>query len=191
LSINPFVQREAPPNAEWWDRSLLPNKSYSDVENGIETLNIRTNDSPITIYIQHPIPLPPPSEKNKIEPKPLKLTTKEQKKLRKQRRAAEMQDHQDRVRMGLIPPDPPKVRMSNMVRVLTNEAVADPTKLEARIRREVQMRKNEHEKANQARKLTAEQRHEKAEAQKLEDEKKGINAALFRSDLACVILNED
>jgi U4/U6 small nuclear ribonucleoprotein PRP3 len=160
------------------------------VDNGIETLNIRTNDSPITIYIQHPIPLPPPSEKNKIEPKPLKLTTKEQKKLRKQRRAAEMQDHQDRVRMGLIPPDPPKVRMSNMVRVLTNEAVADPTKLEARIRREVQMRKNEHENANQARKLTAEQRREKAEAQKLEDEKKGIHAALFRSDLTCVSLNK-
>lgn len=160
------------------------------MDNGIETLNIRTNDSPITIYIQHPIPLPPPSEKNKIEPKPLKLTTKEQKKLRKQRRAAEMQDHQDRVRMGLIPPDPPKVRMSNMVRVLTNEAVADPTKLEARIRREVQMRKNEHENANQARKLTAEQRREKAEAQKLEDEKKGIHAALFRSDLTCVSLNK-
>jgi len=160
------------------------------VENGIETLNIRTNDSPITIYIQHPIPLPPPSEKNKLEPKPLKLTTKEQKKLRKQRRAAEMQDHQDRVRMGLIPPDAPKVRMSNMVRVLTNEAVADPTKLEARIRREVQLRKNEHEKANQARKLTAEQRREKADAQKLEDEKKGIHAALFRFDLPCPILNE-
>lgn len=82
--------------------------------------------------------------------------------------------------MGLIPPDPPKVRMSNMVRVLTNEAVADPTKLEARIRREVQLRKDEHEKANQARKLTAEQRHEKIEAQKLEDEKKGLYAALFR-----------
>lgn len=92
--------------------------------------------------------------------------------------------------MGLIPPDAPKVRMSNMVRVLTNEAVADPTKLEARIRREVQMRKNEHEQANQARKLTAEQRREKAEAQKLEDEKKGIHAALFRSDLSCVILSE-
>lgn len=82
--------------------------------------------------------------------------------------------------MGLIPPDPPKVRMSNMVRVLTNEAVSDPTKLEARIRREVQQRKNEHEKANQARKLTAEQRREKLEAQKLEDEKKGLYAALFR-----------
>jgi U4/U6 small nuclear ribonucleoprotein PRP3 len=159
---------------------LLPNKTYEDLKNGLETLHIRDNDSPITYYIQHPIPLPPPGDKNKVESKPLKLTTKEMKKLRKQRRAAELQDHQDRVRMGLIPPDPPKVRMSNMVRVLTNEAVSDPTKLEARIRREVQMRKNEHEKANQARKLTADQRHEKIETKKAEDEKRGMYAALFR-----------
>ena len=100
--------------------------------------------------------------------------------MRKQRRAAELQDHQDRVRMGLIPPDAPKVRMANMVRVLTNEAVIDPTKLEARIRREVQGRRNEHEKANLERKLTAEQRAEKLEAKRLEDERKGIYAALFR-----------
>lgn len=82
--------------------------------------------------------------------------------------------------MGLIPPDPPKVRMANMVRVLTNEAVQDPTKLEARIRREVQSRRNEHEKANLERKLTAEQRAEKLEQKRLEDERKGLFAVLFR-----------
>ncbi|CAG8689153.1 6038_t:CDS:1, partial [Acaulospora colombiana] len=69
--------REAPPDAEWWDRSLLPNKTYDDLKTGLETLHIRDNDSPITIYIQHPIPLPPPGDKNKVEAKPLKLTTKE------------------------------------------------------------------------------------------------------------------
>lgn len=160
---------------------MLPNKSYDDVDDGIETLYIRNDDSPITLLIQHPIPLPPPGEKNKPAPKPLKLTTKEQKKLRKQRRAAELQDHQDRVRMGLIPPDAPKVRMANMVRVLTNDAVTDPTKLEARIRREVQMRKTKHEKDNLERKLTAEQRREKLEEKREQDEKKGLKGALFRS----------
>lgn len=173
-------RREPPPETEWWDRSLLPNKTYDDVLKGSDALNIRNESSPITKYIQNPIRLPPPGDKNKLAPKPLKLTTKEQKKLRKQRRAAELQDHQDRVRMGLIPPDPPKVRISNMVRVLTNDAVTDPTKLEAKIRRDVQARKNAHEKANQERKLTAEQRHEKLEMKKLEDEKKGIYGTLFR-----------
>lgn len=36
---------------------------------------------------------------------------KEQKKMRKQRRQAELQDKRDRIRMGLIPPDPPKGRL--------------------------------------------------------------------------------
>lgn len=91
-------------------------------------MNIRTPNSPITIYIQHPIPIPAPGDKNKTVLKPLKLTKKvrdgvticrvyilinfiylqEQKKMRKQRRQAELQDKRDRIRMGLIPPDPPK-----------------------------------------------------------------------------------
>lgn len=89
-------------------------------------MNIRTANSPITIYIQHPIPIPAPGDKNKAVLKPLKLTKKvcsnhklprsvitklrlqEQKKMRKQRRQAELQDKRDRIRMGLIPPDPPK-----------------------------------------------------------------------------------
>lgn len=110
---------------EWWDAALLPNKTYDDLAYGLEYLNIRTPDSPVTLYIQHPIPIPAPGDKNKVGLKPLKLTTKarhiaflfyspfiirlqEQKKMRKQRRQAELQDKRDRIRMGLIPPDPPK-----------------------------------------------------------------------------------
>jgi U4/U6 small nuclear ribonucleoprotein PRP3 len=74
----------------------------------MQALNIHTTDSPITVYVQHPIPIPAPGEKDKSTLKPLKLTTREQKKLRKGRRQAAHQDHQDRVRMGLEPPDPPK-----------------------------------------------------------------------------------
>lgn len=86
----------------------MPNKSYDDLATGISQMNIRTDNSPITIYVQHPIPIPAPGDKNKVAMKPLKLTKKEQKKMRKQRRQAELQDKRDRIRMGLIPPDPPK-----------------------------------------------------------------------------------
>jgi hypothetical protein len=34
--------------------------------------------------------------------------SQEQKKMRRQRRAADLRDKQDRQKMGLIPPDPPK-----------------------------------------------------------------------------------
>jgi len=69
-------QRAPPPESEWWDAALLPTKNYDDIQTfGIEGLNINTQDSPITIYIQHPIPIPAP-EANKVELKPMMLTKK-------------------------------------------------------------------------------------------------------------------
>ena len=49
------------------------------------------------------------------------------------------------------------------MKVLTSDAVQDPTKVEARVRREVAMRKHQHDKMNAERKLTDEQRREKVE----------------------------
>lgn len=137
-------------------------------------------DSPINFYIQHPIPIPAPDEKNKVELKPLMLTKKEQKKMRKLRRKQELQDKRDRIRMGLLPPDAPKVRLVNMMKVLTSDAVQDPTRVEARVRREVAARKHTHEKMNAERKLTDEQRREKVEAKKAGEEKKGIYGAVYK-----------
>ncbi|OSX63253.1 hypothetical protein POSPLADRAFT_1139188 [Postia placenta MAD-698-R-SB12] len=174
------IRREPPPAAEWWDAALLPNKTYEDLELGMSALNIRNANSPITIYVQHPIPIPAPGDKNKLTMKPLKLTKKEQKKMRKQRRQAELQDKRDRIRMGLIPPDAPKVRLANLMKVLTSDAVQDPTRVEARVRREVAMRRHQHEKMNAERKLTDDQRKEKVETKKAEEEKKGIYGAVFK-----------
>ncbi len=137
-------------------------------------------DSPINFYIQHPIPIPAPNEKNKIELKPLMLTKREQKKMRKLRRKQELQDKRDRIRMGLLPPDAPKVRLVNMMKVLTSDAVQDPTRVEARVRREVAARKHTHEKMNAERKLTDEQRREKIENKKVGEEKKGVFGAVYK-----------
>jgi U4/U6 small nuclear ribonucleoprotein PRP3 len=72
-----LLQREVPPIAEWWDAPLLPTGRYSDLDEFDPAyLKIRTENSPITIYIQHPIPIPPPGDKNKPVPKPLMLTKK-------------------------------------------------------------------------------------------------------------------
>jgi hypothetical protein len=54
----------------------LPSKNYDDLALGIDRLYIKTSNSPITIYIQHPIPIPAPGEKNKVTLKPIKLTKK-------------------------------------------------------------------------------------------------------------------
>lgn len=81
--------------------------------------------------------------------------------MRRQRRLADLEDKRDRQKMGLIPPDPPKVRLANLMKVLTSDAVQDPTKVEAKVRREVDMRAFRHEKDNEGRKLSKEERHQK------------------------------
>lgn len=72
------------------------------------------------------------------------------------------------------------VRLANLMKVLTSDAVQDPTKVEARVRREVAMRKLTHDRMNDERKLTDEQRREKIEMKKLEEEKKGIYGAVYK-----------
>ncbi|TRM60365.1 pre-mRNA processing factor 3-domain-containing protein [Schizophyllum amplum] len=180
MGIGSNVRRPPPPDAEWWDAALLPNKKYDDLEEGFAHLHIRNPDSPITIYVQHPIAIPAPGDKEKIALKPLMLTTKEQKKMRRLRRKAEQQDKRDRIKMGLLPPDPPKVRLANLMKVLTSDAVQDPTKVEAKVRREVANRKLGHEKMNAERKLTDDQRREKITAKQAEEDRKGVWGAVYK-----------
>lgn len=66
------------------------------------------------------------------------------------------------------------------MKVLTTDAVQDPTKVEARVRREVAARKIQHDKMNTERKLTDEQRREKVENKKAEEERKGLFVAAFK-----------
>ncbi|KAH9468896.1 hypothetical protein MJO29_005304 [Puccinia striiformis f. sp. tritici] len=179
-AVEKQVRRPEPPDCEWWDEDYLPNRTYKDLDDGTATKYINSTESPITIYVQHPIQLPAPGDKEAVALKPLKLTKKEQKKMRRQRRMAELQDKQDRQRMGLLPPDPPKVKLSNMMKVLTSDAVADPTKIEARVRREMLQRKKTHEQANEKRKLTDDQRKEKLDKKRESDEIRGILTTVFK-----------
>lgn len=72
------------------------------------------------------------------------------------------------------------VRLANLMKVLTSDAVQDPTRVEAKVRREVAMRKHGHDKMNAERKLTEDQKREKVETKKVEEEKKGIYGAVFK-----------
>lgn len=102
------LRRQAPPEVEWWDQALLPKDgTYDDLEAAIQYINTSPS-SLVTHYVQHPIQLPAPMDARKVEERGLMLTNKEQKKMRKQRRQAELQDKRDRQKMGLIPADPPK-----------------------------------------------------------------------------------
>jgi len=188
-------QRQPPPDVEWWDQAILPDgSSYDDVEEAIKWITTST-DSLVTHLIQHPIPIPAPGDKKQDE-RGLMLTKKEQKKMRRQRRKADLEDKRDRQKMGLLPPDAPKgmshlkaltlfslmhpVRLANLMKVLTSDAVQDPTKVEAKVRKEVTARANKHEHDNEARKLTVEQRQEKEYQKMLAKERQAVYAAVYK-----------
>jgi U4/U6 small nuclear ribonucleoprotein PRP3 len=171
----------APPTIEWWDEGLVNGDSYDAISDP-KNLKIDTDDSVITLYIQHPVLLEPPQEKIKPAPKPMYMTEKEQKKARRQRRMADLKEQQAKIRLGLEPAPPPKVKKSNLMRVLGEEAVKDPTAVEARVNREIAERKQTHEEMNEERKLTKEQRHEKLAQQQEGDAAKGIFVTVYRID---------
>jgi U4/U6 small nuclear ribonucleoprotein PRP3 len=171
----------APPDIEWWDEGLVNGKDYSNIEDPAN-LKIDTDDTIITIYIQHPILLEPPQDKNIPPPKPMYLTKKEQAKLRRQNHMADLKEKQAKIRLGLEPAPPPKVKKSNLMRVLGEEAVKDPTAVEARVNREIAERHQKHLEANEERKLTKEQRREKIAANQEKDTAKGIYCSVYKVD---------
>ena len=171
----------APPDIEWWDEGLVQDANYDSIDFS-SGLKIDTPDSIITVYIQHPVALEPPQDKNLPPPKPMFLTAKEQAKLRRQRRMADLKETQAKIRLGLEPAPPPKVKKSNLMRVLGEEAVKDPTAVEARVNREIAERAQKHEQMNQDRKLTKEQAHEKLAEKQTKDAAKGIFVACFKID---------
>lgn len=169
----------APPAVEWWDEGLINGGDYAAIDTPTN-LKIDTPDSIITRYVQHPVLLDPPQEKNMAPQKPMYLTPKEQAKIRRQRRMADLKEQQAKIRLGLEPAPPPKVKKSNLMRVLGEQAVKDPTAVEARVTREIAERKEKHEVMNEERKLTKEQRREKLAAQQEQDAALGIFVSVYR-----------
>jgi len=172
---------EVPPDIEWWDEGLVDGKNYDNIDDP-KNLKIYTSDSIITHYIQHPVLLEPPQEKNVPAPKPMFLTAKEQAKLRRQRRMADLKEQQAKIRLGLEPAPPPKVKKGNLMRVLGEEAVKDPTAVEARVNREIAERHQTHLETNEERKLTKEQKLEKLALNQDKDAAKGIHILVFKID---------
>lgn len=111
---------------------------------------------------------------------PVFLTKKERKKLRRQNRREAWKEEQEKIRLGLVGPPEPKLRISNLMRVLGTEAAQDPTKIEAHVREQMAKRQKAHEDANNARKLTAEQKSEKKIRKIKEDTSCGVNVSVYR-----------
>ncbi|EDV25736.1 uncharacterized protein TRIADDRAFT_37477 [Trichoplax adhaerens] len=164
------LQDDLIPDVEWWD-------SYNDVEL-IESDEVEFRA--ITKLVEHPPSVKIPGDQpEQIAPK-VYLTKKERKKIRRQKRKDIEAEKQERVRLGAVAPPEPKVKLSNLMRVLGNEAIQDPTKVEAHVRKQMVQRQRVHEAANAARKLTSEQKREKKIRKLKDDMNTGCHVSVYR-----------
>jgi U4/U6 small nuclear ribonucleoprotein PRP3 len=170
---------QQPPDIEWWDEGILSEKTYDCIDEP-EKVKVDSEDSIITIYVQHPPLLKAPQDQRLVEVKPMYLTTKEQQKLRRMRRAADLKEHQAKIRLGLEPPPPPKVKRGNMMRVMGEQAIADPTAVEMLVESQIQQRHDDHVSSNHERKLTKEQQHAKLAQNQAKDAQKGLYMCVFK-----------
>ncbi|KAJ3364739.1 hypothetical protein HDU91_002449 [Kappamyces sp. JEL0680] len=165
LVANAGIRTEPPPAVEWWDAKLVANESYEDFDSSHGALQELINN-----IIQHPVPIEPPAEEGvQIAPKPLILTEKERKKLRRQNRLEAQREKQDKIRLGLLPQEQPRVTKANFMRVLGQEAILAPSMIEAEMARQVAEREQKHKSLNESRKLTEEEKKAKKDAKLRED----------------------
>ena len=61
----------------------------------------------------------------------------ERKKIRTQKRMEREKEKQELIRQGLLDPPKPKVKLSNLMRVLGTEAVMDPSAMEKQVREQM------------------------------------------------------
>lgn len=87
-----------------------------------------------------------------------------------------------------MPPPEPKVKFSNMMKVLGEQAVADPSAVERKVRQQIAQREKNHEMRNLARKLTPEERRAKKLKKIKADANGDIHVAVFR--FACCTIVE-
>ncbi|KAM4568329.1 U4/U6 small nuclear ribonucleoprotein Prp3 [Fundulus diaphanus] len=164
------------PSIEWWDSYILPSNMAVKPDSKFEEFDLFG----VTNLVEHPAQISPPVDTDKPVTLGVYLTKREQKKLRRQTRREAQKEMQEKVRLGLMPPPEPKVRISNLMRVLGTEAVQDPTKVEAHVRAQMAKRQKAHEEANAARKLTAGQRKEKKVKKLKEDLTNGVHVTVYR-----------
>ncbi|KAF3012067.1 hypothetical protein E8E14_010445 [Neopestalotiopsis sp. 37M] len=159
---------EAPPEVEWYDEGFVKDNNYDLI-----------NMDEIHALIQHPVPIDPDNAKQ-LSVKPMYLTAKEQKRVRRLRRAAVMAEERAKQRLGLLPPQPNKVTLNNMFKVLGDEAILDPSAAENRVRREINERRDQHLQENEERKLSKEEKAEKLARNQEQDVAREVHLLVYK-----------
>ncbi|SMN22259.1 similar to Saccharomyces cerevisiae YDR473C PRP3 Splicing factor, component of the U4/U6-U5 snRNP complex [Maudiozyma saulgeensis] len=176
---NKFIKNldEIPEDIEWWDAVYLDKKTHQILEKYIvsdynsdeeeENENDDTGDesyAPSIRYVHHPL-IQVNSKATDDHLARIYLTKKEHRRIRRHKRKAELEEKETKIKLGLTPKPEPKVKLSNMMNVLENDAnIVDPTSYEKIVREQVQERKEQHIANNNL-------RHEEAVKRRKEEAK--------------------
>lgn len=186
-AAKPARAKEPIPAIEWWDVPVMREESAPlqtkvaiPGDLGARSYETFIAEERITHYVEHPVPIEPAHEMPPPPPRPLLMTKEERKKFRKKNRMEMQKEKRERQLLGLEPPPEPKVKISNLYRVLGTQAVADPSALEKMVREQMAARLQAHDQRNQERKLTPEERAEKKKKKLQEDTSKQVCACLFK-----------
>lgn len=143
------------PTVEWWDQPFLDSHLQLMAKYTADRIAAEDEDSeededgdehPSLRYVEHPVLVKTDASKPMAK---VYLTKKEQKKIRRNRRKLQREEHEMRIKMGLDPKPEPKVSLRNMMSVYENDQnIADPTAWESTVRHQVELRKRKHEQMN-------------------------------------------
>ncbi|CAI2348280.1 unnamed protein product [Caenorhabditis sp. 36 PRJEB53466] len=165
------------PDIEWWDMLVLDKVNYDEIPSVDDK---ERYSQTVSELVEHPISMKPPTEPLSQQYLKVYLTTKEKKKIRRQNRKEVLKEKTEKIRLGLEKAPEPKVKISNLMRVLGNEAVQDPTKMEAHVRKQMAERLQKHETLNAERKLTEDQKRAKKTKKLAEDTSTAVNVTVYR-----------
>lgn len=154
---------EEVPDIEWWDKLLLRNKPLDQVILALEHKNAKPEEifDGITHLIEHPPSRKPLCGVNQTAEVDLFLTKKEKKKMRRQNRKKAELEKQEKIKLGLMPRPEPKLKRSNIMYALGDEAVINPSTAEHLVREQEEKRKQAHIEHNESKKLTWQEKRAK------------------------------
>lgn len=174
---------EQVPDVEWWDRPILGGKPIDQVVLRLATDNPRLQDiyHGITNLVEHPVIKKPPGPDMSQIKLPIFLTKDERKKLRRQNRKNQELIKQEQIKLGLVPKPEPKLKRSNIMSVLGDEAIVNPSMAEQMVRQQEEKRLQAHIEHNESKKLTLKEKRLKKIRKYQEDlNVTGIWVAVYR-----------
>eukprot|EP00468_Gymnochlora_sp_CCMP2014_P008010 CAMPEP_0167754258 /NCGR_PEP_ID=MMETSP0110_2-20121227/8168_1 /TAXON_ID=629695 /ORGANISM="Gymnochlora sp., Strain CCMP2014" /LENGTH=426 /DNA_ID=CAMNT_0007640113 /DNA_START=333 /DNA_END=1610 /DNA_ORIENTATION=- len=169
------VEVDELPDIEWWDEKVLgDNSTYND-------FSAETVPPTVTLKVHHPVPLAPPCEEEPPGPMALMLTKKERKKIRRMNKLEKEREQKDLIAAGVIPPKEPRLKLSNMMKILMDEATADPSAVEAKVRAQMAKRAQAHLEHNNSRKLSKQAKADKLRKKLKEDTRIKSHITIYRA----------